>query len=194
MISDKAFLDKELSMGIRLDNPGFLALHKRVHDKIIKELGAQSIIEIGTGVGAFAAAAINAGTHYMGVDINPCEREYFLSFFPDHGDKYALSRADQYRISRDYDVLYTCEVFEHISDEDLKPLMLQVQRRVKYIVFSSTGEKNANGIPDAEWGHINVKQKTEWISFFDHFGFCYVQDWNVPTSWSILLINKELSK
>ena len=39
---------------------------------------------------------------------------------------------------------------------------------------------------DKEWGHINIKQKEEWIALFYHHGFEYLQDAKDVCSWGMI--------
>jgi hypothetical protein len=52
------------------------------------------------------------------------------------------------------------------------------------IVFSSTPHKTPN---DEEWGHINIKQESEWIEFWNMLGYSVLEKPQTPTGWTLML-------
>jgi 2-polyprenyl-3-methyl-5-hydroxy-6-metoxy-1,4-benzoquinol methylase len=76
------------------------------------------------------------------------------------------------------------EVAEHMTDKELDKLFKSISP--KYILFSSTSERT---VWDMAWGHINVKEQNEWVTFFENKGYSLVKETNVPTQWSKLFIN-----
>ncbi len=73
------------------------------------------------------------------------------------------------------------EVAEHMTDKELDKLFKSISP--KYILFSSTSERTAW---DLAWGHINVKEQSEWVKLFGSKGYKLVKETNVPTEWSKL--------
>jgi len=89
-----------------------------------------------------------------------------------------------------YDAIYSTEVFEHMTDEEISevmPVLSQVCK--KYFYFTSTPHATTPEW-DAEWGHINLKTKEQWIALFARFGFDFLRDAREVTSWGLLFVKR----
>jgi len=175
MVSEELFLKTELDAGISPDNKEFMNLaFSLVND--LKSLTVKSVLDYGAGTGAYAEAF-----HVSGYEVTIWEK------FKAHKE-YLSNRLPHIKISDKpitTDLMLFIEVAEHMTDKELDKLFKAIQPQ--YILFSSTSERTAW---DLAWGHINVKEQTEWVELFENKGYSLVRDTNVPTSWAKLFEKK----
>ena len=112
-ITDKDFLDAELSMGISPDNPAFVGLADATIEQL-KELGVKTVLDYGAGVGVYADAAHRAGYEITACDIWQAHREFMQSRYP------SLIVTDKPKTT---DLMLFIEVAEHMTDEELTKLL-----------------------------------------------------------------------
>jgi hypothetical protein len=79
------------------------------------------------------------------------------------------------------DLLAFIETAEHMTDKELDALFKQIQP--SYILFSSTSQRTEN---DEAWGHINIKEQSEWDAYFLNKGYQLIRPLAYPTNWSKL--------
>ncbi len=142
-------------------------------------------------LGFFLSACKRVGLYkHVGYDINPYERDFAISKGIEPS-KYTLA-TDKFKLSGKYDAIYSTEVFEHMTDAELKKVMPILYKACnKYFYFTSTPFTSTIPEWDIEWGHINIKQKDEWIALFKKHGFDYMRDANEVTSWGLLFTKNE---
>ena len=172
MISDVEFLAAELSMGISLDNPAFRELAKATVDQV-KELEIKTILDFGAGTGVYSDAYHNAGYDIKAFEIFKSHRDYMAEKVPH------IQIIDKPITT---DLLSFIETAEHMTDKELKDLFKNIEP--KYILFSSTSERKPGW--DEPWGHINIKEQTEWDIFFNKIGYHLIKPMQHPTNWSKL--------
>jgi hypothetical protein len=80
------------------------------------------------------------------------------------------------------DLMLFIEVAEHMTDEEIVKAIETIDP--KYILFSSTSKKTDQ---DFEWGHCNIKDQNEWVTFWLSMGYKVKQPLKYPTSWTMLL-------
>ena len=163
-------------------------------------MGCTSVFEFGSGLGFFLSACQRIGLYkHVGYDINPYERDFAISKGIDPGryllgkwvEKYLLGRYEL-KTHGSYDAIYSTEVFEHMTDQDINKVMPILYKACnKYFYFTSTPFTSTIPEWDIEWGHINIKQKDEWIALFKKHGFDYMRDANEVTSWGLLFVKNE---
>ena len=169
MITDKEFLATELSMGIGFDSPGFVALANATAYQI-KDIGV-SVLDYGAGTGVYADAYHRAGMNVFVYEIFEAHREYISQNAPH------LNIID---MPINTDVLSFIETAEHMTDEELDYLFSKISP--EYILFSSTSERKPGW--DEKWGHINVKDQSEWDAYFMGKGYSIYKTLSVPTTWA----------
>jgi 2-polyprenyl-3-methyl-5-hydroxy-6-metoxy-1,4-benzoquinol methylase len=170
-ITDRDFLEAELSMGISPDNPAFIGLADATIEQI-KELNVKTVLDYGAGVGVYADAAHRAGYEVTACDIWQAHREFMQSRYP------KLNVTDKPKTT---DLMLFIEVAEHMTDEELTKLFKKI--KPKYILFSSTPERTPN---DEAWGHINIKDAPQWHEMFAAFGYNVERKLNQPTGHTYL--------
>jgi hypothetical protein len=185
MIDNKFFFDKSVELGFTTTNYESLVNLHTNGARTLQIMGCQSVFEFGSGLGFFLSACQRIGLYnHVGYDINPYEREFAISKGVT-ADRYLLQKG-KFKIKGKYDAIYSTEVFEHIFDQDLKLILPELSKAcTKYFYFTSTPNRTTPEW-DAEWGHINIKQKDEWIELFEKYGFDYLQDATDVTSWGLL--------
>jgi 2-polyprenyl-3-methyl-5-hydroxy-6-metoxy-1,4-benzoquinol methylase len=168
MITEKEFLETELSMGISFDNPMFKQLAYHTAQEVIG-LG-NTLMDYGAGTGVYADAFHNAG-----FDVTIFEK------FVSH-QEYIKEKAPHLKIIDKpitTDIMAFIEVAEHMTDKELNALFRKI--KPNYILFSSTSQRTDN---DEAWGHINVKEQNEWDIFFESKGYHIHKQLNNPTTWA----------
>ena len=185
MVDNKYFFDKSVELGFTTTNYESLVNLHTNGARTLQIMGCQSVFEFGSGLGFFLSACQRIGLYnHVGYDINPYEREFAISKGVT-ADRYLLQKG-KFKIKGKYDAIYSTEVFEHIFDQDLKLILSELSKAcTKYFYFTSTPNRTTPEW-DAEWGHINIKQKDEWIELFEKYGFDYLQDATDVTSWGLL--------
>lgn len=186
MIDNKFFFDKSVELGFTTTNyESLVNLHTNAA-RTLQIMGCKSVFEFGSGLGFFLSACQRIGLYnHVGYDINPYEREFAISKGID-SDRYLLPKGN-FKVKGKYDVIYSTEVFEHMTDAELNKVMPVLYNACnKYFYFTSTPYASADPAWDIEWGHINIKQKDEWIELFKKYGFNYLQDATDVTSWGLL--------
>ena len=195
MVDHKYFFDKSVELGFTTrDYESLVNLHEN-GAWTLKIMGCTSVFEFGSGLGFFLSACQRLGLYrHVGYDINPYERDFAISKGIDP-NRYLLGKwITKYKQGRyelktygSYDAIYSVEVFEHMTDKDISVVMPILYKACnKYFYFTSTPFYSADPAFDKEWGHINIKQKEEWIALFYHYGFDYLQDAKDVCSWGMI--------
>lgn len=189
MIDNKFFFDKSVELGFTTrDYESLVNLHMN-GARTLQIMGCTSVFEFGSGLGFFLSACQRVGLYkHVGYDINPYERDFAISKGIDPG-RYLIGK---FKTHGSYDAIYSTEVFEHMTDAELRKVMPVLYNACKkYFYFTSTPHASADPAFDIEWGHINIKQKDEWIALFKKHGFDYMRDANEVTSWGLLFTKNE---
>lgn len=191
MIDNKFFFDKSVELGFTTRNYESLVNLHINGARTLQIMGCKSVFEFGSGLGFFLSACQRIGLYnHVGYDINPYERDFAISKGIDPG-RYLLGDFARLKISK-YDAIYSTEVFEHMVDGELNAVLPKLYKACnKYFYFTSTPFTSTIPEWDIEWGHINIKQKDEWIAFFKKYGFDYMQDATDVCSWGLLFKKNE---
>ena len=189
MIDNKFFFDKSVELGFTTrDYESLVNLHTN-GARTLQIMGCTSVFEFGSGLGFFLSACQRVGLYkHVGYDINPYERDFAISKGIDPG-RYLIGK---FKTHSSYDAIYSTEVFEHMTDAELRKVMPVLYNACKkYFYFTSTPHASADPAFDIEWGHINIKQKDEWIALFKQHGFDFMQDATDVCSWGLLFTKNE---
>ena len=189
MIDNKFFFDKSVELGFTTrDYESLVNLHTN-GARTLQIMGCTSVFEFGSGLGFFLSACQRVGLYkHVGYDINPYERDFAISKGIDPG-RYLIGK---FKTHGSYDAIYSTEVFEHMTDAEIKKVMPVLYNACKkYFYFTSTPHASADPAWDIEWGHINIKQKDEWIALFKRHGFDYMRDATDVCSWGLLFVKNE---
>jgi len=189
MIDNKFFFDKSVELGFTTrDYESLVNLHIN-GARTLQIMGCTSVFEFGSGLGFFLSACQRIGLYrHVGYDINPYERDFAISKGIDPG-RYLIGK---FKTHGSYDAIYSTEVFEHMTDAELRKVMPVLYNACKkYFYFTSTPHASADPAFDIEWGHINIKQKDEWIALFKQHGFDFMQDATDVCSWGLLFTKNE---
>ena len=191
MIDNKFFFDKSVELGFTTrDYESLVNLHTN-GARTLQIMGCTSVFEFGSGLGFFLSACQRIGLYnHVGYDINPYERDFAISKGIDRG-RYLLGDFARLKIGK-YDAIYSTEVFEHMVDGELNAVLPKLYKACnKYFYFTSTPFTSTIPEWDIEWGHINIKQKDEWIALFKKHGFDYLQDATDVCSWGLLFVKND---
>lgn len=170
-LTEKEFLEAEINdFQLTMNNPDFVALAKKVAD-YCKKFKPESVLDYGCGTGVYSEVLRLEGFNIVGQDLFKSHRDYCKENYP-------LLKV--YQKPRQADLMLWIEVAEHMTDLEISKALEIVKPRV--IVFSSTPEKTAF---DADWGHINIKSETQWMSMFRSFGYKMIEKPKTPTLWAL---------
>ena len=178
--TDKQFFDWEIQNGLTPDNPDYLRLHAFTAD-LIAQYKPRRVLEIGSGMGTLLECLTQKGFYAAGIDVNRFHRDFFLKRNPSLADRYGL--LDHKFKLKSFDFVVSIEVFEHLTDALIHEYMKQLKPR--YFLFSSTPNKTTPEF-DEQWGHINLKQESEWIDLFSGYGYQLEKKLTLPTEWALL--------
>lgn len=170
MITPEQFLKSEIEWGISATNEAFVELANQT----VKQLNIpfKSVLDFGAGTGVYAEAYRKAGYEVSAYEIWDAHKEYIKTNFPE------LTIIDKPITT---DLMNFIEVAEHMTDKELNSLFKSI--KPNYILFSSTSNKTSW---DADWGHINVKEQSEWIEYFTKIGYTLIKELNYPTNYTKL--------
>lgn len=172
-ITEEQFLKAELElMNLTMDNPAFVALAQEVCD-YIAQYNPKSIIDFGCGTGVYSEVIRQDGWNIVAQDIFKSHRDYCRKNYPDL--KIIAS-------PKETEMMLFIEVAEHMEDEEIKLAIFKISP--EFILFSSTPEVTEN---DERWGHINVKQESEWLEFWKGLGYVLIDTPQTPTKWALML-------
>ncbi len=171
--TEKEFFNYEISIGVTPENPDYWALMDGTAN-IIKNY-AQSVIEIGAGMGTLGECLEHKGIEYHGIEPNKYHRDF------------ARSRGINLKDLGDYPgkcgMIVSIEVFEHLTDEQINEYLESIE--ANYMLLSSTPYTTTEEF-DAWWCHINIKQTEEWIEFMAEYGYSLYHRLTIPTDWTLL--------
>ncbi len=170
MITPEQFLSNELEWGISASNEAFVELTRQTVKQL--DIPFKSVLDFGAGTGVYAEAYRKAGYDTYAYEIWDAHKNYIKSNFPE------LTIIDKPITT---DLMNFIEVAEHMTDKELNSLFKLI--KPNYIIFSSTSNKTDW---DADWGHINVKEQSEWIEFFNKLGYTLIKELNYPTNYTKL--------
>lgn len=185
MIDNKFFFDKSVELGFTTTYyQTLVGLHAN-GARVLQNLGCESVFEFGSGLGFFLSACQRVGLYnYVGCDINPYERDFAISKGI-NPDRYLFK--DRIGLLGKFDAIYSTEVFEHMTDEEINKVMPILYRGCKkYFYFTFTPHASTDPAFDIEWGHINLKQKDEWVAIFAKHGFDLLREAKEITPWGLL--------
>ena len=171
--TEKEFFDYEISIGVSPHNPDYWNLMVGTSN-IIKNY-AQSVIEIGAGMGTLGECLEHKGIEYYGIEPNKYHREFAYN----RGQ--LLHGLDNY--PNRCGMIVSIEVFEHLTDEQINEYLESIE--ANYLLLSSTPYTTTEEF-DAWWGHINIKQTDEWVNFMAEYGYSLYHRLTIPTDWTLL--------
>jgi 2-polyprenyl-3-methyl-5-hydroxy-6-metoxy-1,4-benzoquinol methylase len=171
-LTPEEFLKIEIERNLTFDNKEFVDLAKKTA-KQLTEYKNLSMIDYGSGTGVYAKVLNDYGFNIKAFDIWKAHRDYMKDNYPDLSVIAKVSK---------FDFMIFIEVSEHMTDEQIVKAIEKIDP--KFILFSSTSEKSEL---DFEWGHVNLKPQTEWITFWESMGYKVKQPLKYPTSWTMLL-------
>lgn len=128
------------------------------------QLEGKSVLDFGCGVGAKVHLFRAYGIDAWGVDISEYAREHAIGLAKNHIKE---------KITGEYDLIISMDVFEHINDEDLEILMPDIVKASNLFYVGITFIDNPNFPKDET--HINGKTREEWREFLSKY-YDVVQD------------------
>lgn len=181
-VTDRWFFEEEYRRQISSGKwPELVATHSGGAEAL-RKMGAKTVLEIGSGLGAFLHGAKASRLITHGIGCSAFERDFAITVgIPP--EEYELVAAGDFEPRTTYDAAYCIEVFEHMTDGEICKLMEKLSKCCRLFYFSSTPHPAED---DKEWGHINVKQKEQWIELFSRYGFRFKKDDHSVTAWGMI--------
>lgn len=180
VISDREYYEAETSL--RTDQWHHISGVHRHGAAVLKSLGCETALDVGSGLGAFLIAAKQAGIDATGFDVSTFQRDFAMTKGVEP-HRYELSGVGEYRIQQPVDAIYCVEVFEHCTSEEIDQLASQFADNCRWLFFTSTPHF-AKG--DRAAGHINVKRREAWIELFARHGLTFIRDDESIVPWGLL--------
>lgn len=179
--TDKEYFDYEMKNGIHNDNPNHIKVHDKLAKYVKEELKANSLFEIGCGTGAFLECCLKRKINAYGYEPSLYHKDYWDKRHPANRERMQLEHVDLVFA----DVVVCIEVFEHITIEECREHLNNIQRLCKYFIFSSTPYFDTPEF-DEQWGHINLNTIEFWINLIESYGFKMKKTLGFPTEWTML--------
>jgi 2-polyprenyl-3-methyl-5-hydroxy-6-metoxy-1,4-benzoquinol methylase len=195
-ITNKEFLERELKANIGFHGDQYIGLMRNTYNTLRAITGEIDVfVDLGAGTGVLSAVASEDAGRVRAFDTNPEHKKYFkanaTAKFPS-AERVNYCDCDftkkKFRFGGGNIVLACIEVTEHIPQPEYERFLENVEDRADWFLFSST--PNSRPGFDEEWGHINIHQTNEWIEIHERFGWELHKRLTVPTSWSLLFMNK----
>jgi 2-polyprenyl-3-methyl-5-hydroxy-6-metoxy-1,4-benzoquinol methylase len=183
--SDFEFFRWETDRGYWQENKAYWDANYHTYKYLKEKTNCDTVLEIGPGVGCLLEHMLINKVNAYGIDMNPFHREYFVQRNPYFESAYSLGDITKAKIEGDFDLIISIEVFEHIDDKTLSPLIKSLSKSCKFFFFSSTPYASTYNF-DHEWGHINVKPTEHWIRLFESNGFKLIDKPGFPAPWACL--------
>ncbi len=158
----------------------------RITATLLRDMGCQRVLDVGSGLGGFLLSCQQLGIDATGFDASRFQRDFAVTKGVDP-DRYRIARVADYKVEHPVDAIYCCEVFEHCTDAELEPLAKQFAANCRWFYFTST--PNYHDGDDVN-GHINVKSREQWISFFSKYGLTFERDDASIVPWGMIYRGK----
>lgn len=121
----------------------------------------QTVLDFGCGPGVMIDQMTGRGLDYYGCDYSSEARELYLKHYGQFPNRYLKNLNEA--LERSYDLFISFDVFEHMSDDEIRVLLSEIKAIPELLLNIS----RAKGIP----GHINLKPDSAWIEFMNAHGY-----------------------
>lgn len=124
-----------------------------------KELGCQSMLDIGCGPGGQVYEADRLGLKVLGID-----GDYTLT--RDKPELFVIHdfTKGKYQLTEQYDLVWCCEFVEHVAKEYEDNWMSLIENaKYVFITYSEPGKPGHH--------HVNCEPLDYWIDLFNKYGF-----------------------
>lgn len=178
-LNEDEFLEAELKMGIGFHNREFITFCMASVRGLMKYNDIKTVIDFGAGTGVYSKCFYELGYRVLAIEKFKSHREYM--------EKYAkpvpVYSLEQWRdeVKTKVDLLFWIEVAEHMTDEEVDEVFERID--ATYVCFSAPSDHHEY---DEKWGHINVKEQSEWINLFKAKGYRLIEEPGGPTAWTKL--------
>lgn len=188
-LTPEQFHNHTLSHGWTSDDHHYKNAHSELAEWLINTLNPKTALELGCGSGGTLVELLKRGVMAYGIELNPRSVQYFKDRNPMYENQIFEGDITTEPIDSDTtgDLVYSLEVFEHISkpDEWWVNLLNSLSKKFKYFYFSSTPYyKNEHW--DEKWGHINIKKTSSWKALFEQAGWKFVSNPKILVNWDLL--------
>lgn len=166
-LCDKKYYELYSGMAYEKGN-GWEEHFDKVAEHIVKEINPKTVLDVGCAEGFLVQALRKRGVEAYGIDIS----EYAIADAPDDVREYCKVASVTEPLKKNYDLIVSIEVLEHLSSDDLPMAMKNICEHSNDILFSSTS------FDYDDETYINVKPIEKWVEFFFYQGFMHVIDYD----------------
>lgn len=146
---------------------------------IVLQFNDKSVLDVGCAVGSYLNEIQKLGGRICGIDIS----EYAISKARQNlpqGVFIKSSAENIIYIAKRFDIIYTCEVFEHIPDKEAIEAFIGIRERLKnegiFYFQVCAGDEHSE---EEDAGHINIKPFKEWQEMIEDVGFEETEHWKI---------------
>jgi 2-polyprenyl-3-methyl-5-hydroxy-6-metoxy-1,4-benzoquinol methylase len=123
----------------------------------------KSVLDFGCGPGVMIDYMSRREYQYIGCDYSDEARQIYLERYGLNPEKYKQSLKEC--MADDFDVFLSFDVFEHLSDAEIRLLLIEIKDIPELFLNISRAKHIA--------GHINIKSDRKWIKFLEKEGYEY---------------------
>jgi SAM-dependent methyltransferase len=157
-------------------SPAWLALFNAIAEHIAKDIQPASVLDAGCAIGLLVEGLRQRGIDAWGIDIS----EYAIQNVQSEIRPYCRVASAAEALERDYDLIVTIEVLEHMGPQDAQAAIANFCQHSDDIIFSSTP------FDYKEASHFNVQPPEAWAELFARHGFYRDVDFDASfiTPWA----------
>ena len=139
----------------------WLAFFGGIADRIVEDIGPETVLDAGCAMGFLVEALRDRGVEAYGIDVS----EYAIGEVREDIKKFCKVGSILDPLERQYDLIITIEVMEHLTPEEGKKAIENLCRYTDDILFTSTP------YDFKEATHQNVQPPEYWAEIFARNGF-----------------------
>jgi SAM-dependent methyltransferase len=157
-------------------SPAWLALFNAIAEHIAKDIQPASVLDAGCAIGLLVEGLRQRGIDAWGIDIS----EYAIQNVQSEIRPYCRVASAAEALERDYDLIVTIEVLEHMGPQDAQAAIANFCQHSDDILFSSTP------FDYKEASHFNVQPPEAWAELFARHDFYRDVDFDASfiTPWA----------
>ncbi len=140
--------------------------HPLIWDFFVKQYNIQSILDIGCGEGHSIEYFINHCKVPLVRGVDGCKGAIENSKIKQFIDWHDFTLENKYDPGQHFDMIWCCEVLEHIEEKYLENLIYTINKATpNYVLITHAFPKQGG------YHHVNLQDSSYWINFFNLHGY-----------------------